>query len=240
MDQEFACLTVLSSYPLSHGFENGPPTRSCSAAAVEYHEHRLLLTVAHAVQPDEAWAVELGYERIRGARLWNVGAMQYMLEVARDKARTVDFCFTSVPGDLRAKWQRFSDQGQLVEERERIVLRSGFSMAPQPNVKYGFAGLTRRTSEPAPPGHPHAIAGAELTVETGLTYRETADGLDTYDLGHRHPGDEHYVGCSGAPVLSEHGDLVGLVVCGSVSQATVSALPLRRYRGAVDAALASS
>ena len=238
MNQEFARFAVLASYPLSHGFENGPPARACSGAVVEYGGHRLVLTVSHAVRSDEIWAIELQYERSRGAKLWKVGTMQYMLEIARDEVREVDFSFASVPADLRAKWQRFSDQGQLVEQQERVILESDFSVAPRPGVKYGFAGLTRRTSEPAPPGHPHAIAGAELRVETGLTYRETANGLDKYDLDHPHPGHEHYHGCSGAPVLSEDGDLVGLVVCGCVSQSTISALPLRSYRGAVDAALA--
>jgi hypothetical protein len=238
MDQEFAWLTILASYPLRHGYEDGPPHGNCSGAIVQCATHRLVLTVSHAVRPAEEWAIELHYEPDSGTKLWKLGPMQYTLSIDGAGLQEVDFAFTTVPTDVEARWQRFSDDGALVEEQGRVVLSSDLSAAPRPGVIYGFAGLTRHTIEPKPPHHPHAIAGAEVRVESGLTYRGMVQGLDHYALGHRHPGNEYYRGCSGAPVLSADGDLVGLVLGGSEADATIYALPLRHYRTALMAAVA--
>lgn len=236
MDEPFAWLTILASYPLRRGYEHGPPAESCSGTIVDYAGHRALLSVAHSVKPNEAWAIELQYEGSAGTKLWKLGTMNYMAVVESEVARPVDFAFTLVPLDVRARWQHFSEHGTLVAEEERLILRSDFSVIPRPEVKYGFAGLTKHTAEPAPPGNSHAISGADLRVETSLKYRDTVEGMDRYDLGHAHPGHEYYRGCSGAPVLSEDGDLVGLVVSGCESDATIRALPLRHYSSALAAA----
>jgi hypothetical protein len=240
MGLEFTWFTILASYPLRHGYEGGAPTANCSGAVIEFQGKRLLLTVAHAVKPDEAWALEIQYEASRGTKLWKLGQMQYFLQVEPSVIKDVDFAFTEIPTDLRAKYQRFSEQGIVIGADERVILDTDLTAAPHQGLKYGFAGGTQHTGEPALPGFPHEIAGSELRYETGLTYRDTVDGLDRYDLGHPHPGHKYYKGCSGAPLLSENGDLVGLVVCGSEEDATIFALPLRQYASAIAAALKTS
>lgn len=237
MNKDFAKFVLLASHPLSHGFENGPPLGRCSGTIVEYRENRLILTVAHAVQPDEAWAIELEYKGTQGMKLYRIGAMEYLIEVTGKQIREVDFSFTIVPQNVQAKWQQFSDQGKVVDEEERVILLSDLSSSPLPNLKYGFAGIAHPTSEPAPPGIPHKISGGEFTIETELTFIETVNGLDKYSLGKKHPGDDHYIGCSGAPLLSEDGDLVGLVVSGCELDSTINALPLRKYRSYIDVKL---
>lgn len=204
---------------------------------MQKHGHRVLLTVSHSVTPNEMWAVEVCYDAKNGMKLWKLGSMDYVMAIDQAGTREVDFAFRSVPDALRSYYQRFSDIGTLVSEVERVVLLSDLIDKPRANRKFGFAGVSRITSEPRPPVLAHAIRGGEMQVETELTFLATEQDLDIFRLGHRHPGHIAYEGCSGAPVISEHGELVGLVVGGCESDSTIRSLPLRFYASAVHAAM---
>jgi hypothetical protein len=239
MDREFATFLILASYPLRRLEPSGIPTGSCSGTIVQTGAHRVLLSVSHSVAPDESWAVEVRYDPVKGTELWRVGNMEYVRAIDQAGVRNVDFSFRTVPDELRSYFQRFSDTGFLMSEHERLVLRSDLTAEPKCGCAYGFAGFSGVTTEPRPPTLAHQILGGELQVETGLAFLRTERDFDFFGLRHQHPGHAAYRGCSGAPIISEDGDLVGLVVRGCESDSTILSLPLRFYASAVAAALDS-
>ena len=239
MDEEFKLFTILSSYPLRRGYEEGAPEETCSGCIVEFRGHRIVLTVSHAVRPDEKWAIELYYEDPKGTKLWEIGTMDFLTEVKSSGVTDVDVAFAKVPDDIESRFQQFDENGKVAHSQRRVVLDCGLDVKPDETQTYGFSGLTRFTKEVQPPSLSHEIAGAKLQVECNMEYMGLEEGLDRFKLDHDHPGDAEYKGCSGAPILSCEGELVGLVIGGCKEKNEIYGLPLRNYTDAIKISLES-
>jgi hypothetical protein len=240
MDCEFAAFVTLATVPLRRLEASGLPTKPCSGTIVDGYSRRILLTASHAVRPDEQWAVEIRYDSQNGTQLYRLGAMQYVMASGYGPTAEVDLAFCIVGTDFCPRFQCFNDAGVIAEETPRIVLKSDLRVPPRTGIKYGFSGTSGVTLEPRPPALNHAILSGRVPLELGLTFLESDTEYDIFQLGHAHPGHSAFRGCSGAPIISEEGDLVGLLVGGCESTSTIRSLPLRRYASAVAAGIQSS
>ena len=73
-----------------------------------------------------------------------------------------------------------------------------------------------------------------MRVYSGLTYSRTESDYHIFTLPFKHPGHEQFQGCSGAPVFSDSGELVGLVCKGRIEQDEIWAISINAYKVALD------
>lgn len=232
-DPEWEQLLLLTSIPLREFDTAGQVMNAASGCLVEYRDQRLLLTVEHATRNGGRWAIELDYSPITGTQLHPIGPLQFVRECdlfGTDPPRTVDLAYAFVPSGLCPRFAVYQGR-DLVRRLPRLVLRSDFSAIPRAGQRYGFSGHVQLGWVPGDPPELHA----DVQLETGLVLAGMEAGDDIYAVEHSFPGDERYKGCSGAPILSTDGDLVGLVLGRVTGQPLLRALPLRRYRAAIDA-----
>jgi hypothetical protein len=76
--------------------------------------------------------------------------------------------------------------------------------------------------------------GGKLKVYSGLIYSRTENDYHVFTLPFEHPGHQYFQGCSGAPVLSPSGALVGLVCKGCEQQNEICAISASAYKIAID------
>ena len=233
-DPDWEALIIGCSIPLRQLGPDNEVVKLASGCIVAYEEERILLTVEHATGNEGNWAIEVEFDPERGARLYKLGPMSFFAKFLFGKVpEFVDLAYTRLPEHVRPKIQDLNPRGEIFREAERLELVSQLDQEPLPGVRYGFAGL----------GHAFRTERelhAELQHEPNLSYLREEEGLFVFALNHKHPGDTFYKGCSGAPILSQDGDLVSLVVGGCEMEGTIIGVPLSRYRGALKVSLLES
>ena len=205
-----------------------------SACMVMFKGRRILLTVQHAVKRQGIWAMEIAYRPPNGTLIYQLGPMNFFVRVAPGKrSRHIDFAYVCLPDDVQPLIQEVSPRGEIYREEPRLTLDSALDQEPQKGMRYGFAGFGNNDRSE------HAVFG-DVQLEDNLSFLRERSGLYYFRLNHDHPGHEVYEGCSGAPILSQEGDLVGLVVGGSKSAKTIRAVALPQYRGVLEVSLENS
>ena len=76
--------------------------------------------------------------------------------------------------------------------------------------------------------------GGELKIYTELAYLRTEGDYFVFKLPFKHPGHEHFQGCSGAPILNADGQPVALVCCGEESNDEIWGISLEKFKVAID------
>jgi hypothetical protein len=228
-DPEWELLLLLSSYPLRELDAKSKVVDSASGCIISYRAQRTVLTVAHVTGNQGRWAIELRHEAGVGTKLYEIGTMNLLarMDPGTGSVRPVDLAYAAAPNDLQATYALYQAR-TLVREEPRVGLATDLSASPEHGRRYGFSGQVKVDRVDVV-----QELQADVELETGLIYEGEENFYDIYSLDHPHPGDASYKGCSGAPILSPDGDLVGLV-CGRGTGETVRALPLRRYRVAFD------
>jgi hypothetical protein len=72
-----------------------------------------------------------------------------------------------------------------------------------------------------------------------MQYLETKDDMHIFRLGSKHPGHDRFRGCSGAPIISKNGQVVGLVCGGDSNSDTIYGIALSAYKTFVEMQLAA-
>ena len=108
--------------------------------------------------------------------------------------------------------------------------------SPAKNIFYGFCGSVKPLVEP----HLTAtIFSGELSNYVGLTYARSEGDFHVFNLPTLHGGHENFKGCSGAPVIDELGNVVGLVSCGVEDANEIWAFNFQPYLCALDILVAT-
>jgi hypothetical protein len=150
----------------------------------------------------------------------------------------IDFSMVTVPSDLRPLRQTQDKAGNFVDEVSITIHRPTLNEAPNTDEYYGFCGFVHVTVENH---HGKNFSGRECATYDGLRFVSERDiegnPYDIYRLPRSHPGHDEFRGCSGAPMISGSGQLVGLLCRGNEETDELHALPLRRYKSTIDAYL---
>ncbi len=189
--------------------------------------------MSHATGDQGNWAIQLRYIPGKGAALYQLGAM-YFLEtgsLADLRVKEVDFSYVEVPSELCAYRQEVASLATIKSEIPITVHNMSFEEVPQCGVSYGFCGIVFPTYEEH---FGQFCVGGEPRVYSGLTYLRTEDDYHVFSLPFEHPGHKHFEGCSGAPVVSEHGGIVGLVCGGDEKTKEVWAVSTNTYKVVID------
>jgi hypothetical protein len=227
-------VSYLSSVPLRRIGEDGLPNGIASGCLVSYGGRKILLTVAHATATPGRWAIELRYLPLsKEVELHALGPMQFLVtgEIGNG-SRLLEFSYATVPDSLNAYRQVIDENSfDIISEEKISVHLLSAAMQPAENIFYGFCGSVKPLLEP----HARAtIFSGELVNYIGLTYARSEGDFHVFTLPTLHGGHENFKGCSGAPMVDESGDIVGLVSYGDESANEIFAFNFHPYLFALD------
>jgi hypothetical protein len=210
------------------------PTGIASGCFIDYLGKRILLSVQHATGNGKAWAIQQQYVPSKGAELYRLGAMNFLVKgnIKTSEITDVDFSYTEIPESTLAKRQEINPfTSEIVSEESIVVLTPSLEEEPNSASKYGFSGLVQPSIE----SHgPNECLVTEPRVYTGLEFDRTEGDYHYFKLPFQHPGHEQFQGCSGAPIISESGELVALVCGGNMYTNELYGISLKAYKLPID------
>lgn len=219
-----------SSVPLCRLDDSGHPSRPASGALVRFKGKNILLTVEHVTGDFGDWAIQIQYEPDNGTKLFRLGAMNFLRrgDVSSGKFKTIDFSYLVVPEDIRPLKQEITESFEILGGIPIDVHELKFPCLPDQNESYGFSGFIKASIEQ----HPHAlILSSEAQIYDGLKYIETRDNdVLVFSMPETHPGHAEFEGCSGSPIISSKGEVIGLLTGGSESRNEIYGVSLESYR----------
>ncbi|WP_249975482.1 hypothetical protein [Vreelandella olivaria] len=234
MIDDFERKLWLSTVPLVSTNGGGVPTGIASGCFVRYGGKKLLLSVQHATGNGAVWAIQQQYVPNKGAELYRLGGINFLMKanIHTSEVVDVDFSYVEVPETTFAKRQEIDPHtSRIISEEFISELCPSLEISPHSHTKYGFSGLVQPSLEQH--GGKDCLV-TEVRVYTGLEYLRTDGDYHYFKLPFAHPGHEHFKGCSGAPIIGEDGELVALVCGGSTQSNELWGISLKAYKLPVD------
>ena len=221
---------LLSSIPLRKINDELLPVGIASGCLIDYLDTRIVLSVFHATRRDDNWALEVKYEHGKGTQLYRPGGFHHLgeMKLGIAKISEIDFSYREVSSDLETYFQEISPSGAIGTERVREVFKPDFSVQPNTNEVYGFAGQVM------PEMHGTSALVTETQVCHGLKFIGTESDYHVFELPFPHPGHERFRGCSGAPIIDTKGNVVALVCHGDIERNAIFGISLNKYKIALD------
>lgn len=221
----------LSSIPIRRIKSDGMPNGIASACIINYEGKHIVLTVHHATGDMHNWGIQVKYEPTKGTLIKPLGSMNFLksLDLNTNISSDIDFAYVEIPVDIEPLSQEIdAKSGSIINERQRLVLKVNFNMTPDVNESYGFSGQIM-------PEIDRNVLITELRTYTGLKYVGNEGDFYAFELPSKHPGHDHFKGCSGAPIIDTKGNAIALVCNGDTSTNRVYGISLARYEIAINA-----
>ncbi|NOX99690.1 MAG: hypothetical protein GXP30_08185, partial [Verrucomicrobia bacterium] len=175
-----------------------------------------------------------GFDAAKGQMaLYQLGQMgfveKFVLKRNKIKEREFDFSYKLLTEEIAPRRQKLKEDGSILQDEAILPITTELSDLPNDEKRYGFWGCTKQHKN-----------GKFLKVtpkcETDLRY----DGVGEYNQMYLFRTPEpyrsykEYQGCSGAPILSEDGELVALAVEGNKKKTGIFGLPIHTIRPLFD------
>lgn len=218
----------LYSIPLVAIDGNDMPCRLGSGCLIDLNNKRLLLGVRHVTDNDKNWTVHVEYIVGTGAKNYSFGAPTYIkrINLKNGSYEDLDFFCVEVPSDLLPKMQKVVGLNAIESEQDKLVFAATQISEPNTKVQYSFFGLTQPL-----------LAGQFFEIQpihvNNLSFLRDEDHRLVFSLATKHPGHPIFQGTSGAPIIDDKGNLVGLVMGGCEQRNEIFAFPLSRYASAL-------
>jgi len=221
--------------------EQMKPTSVASGCLANFMDKRFLLTVEHATRNQGNWAIELEYEKNTGAKLYQMGRMNFLMKftLPSGMSGTVDFSYVEIPDDLQVYRHYLTPHGDTISKDEIHTYTSDFNTQPSEDDVYGFAGsvLTEITPNPFQLSRPYLHS--EFRCYEGLTFDRKEGDFFVFKLPYKHPGHKYFKGCSGAPIVNSKNELLGLICNGNTKTDEIYAISLPLMKIALEATILS-
>jgi hypothetical protein len=236
-DSEWKQEIVLASVPLWKYNDDEVPIAVASACLIDYLGSRFVLSIAHASIAVSTWNAEIktvskDTDSTYGTTLQPVN-MGYLTEINFEdddstEPKIVDFTYRKVKPDTSSYHDiALLGDGQTLGAA-RTVFTPNFDIVPSPLKKYGFYGKVRFGG----------VEGRRIIfedkLEHDLTYVREEGEYFIFKLSHKYGSHDNYRGCSGAPIIDEDLNLIGLVSYGVKSQNLIYAINIAKYRAALE------
>lgn len=215
------------------------PVGVASGCLAVFKNKRFLLTVEHATGNQGNWAIELEYEKVNGTKLYQLGAMNFLMKftLPDGNAETVDFSYVEIPDDLLVYRHYLTAKEETIGKDVVCDYKIDSSVQPSKDDCYGFAGgvLTELAPNPFLPNRPHLIR--EFRCYNGLKFDRVDGNFFVFKLPYKHPGHEQFQGCSGAPIVNSKNEPVGLICNGIIERDEIYAISLPIMKIALEASI---
>lgn len=228
-----------SSVQLVQLDSNKQPMGIASGCLVRCKGKTVLLTVEHATGNHGNWAIQLDYDKARGVKCYQLGAMNFLkrISVPAGTLETIDFSYAVVPDDLKACRQSLTLSGETNSTHEVSVYVGPFDVLPTSTERYAFSGAVMPSTYDNMYDQNRPVLDCELAAYTGLTFLRTEGDFHVFKLPFSHPGHLYFKGCSGAPILNGRGHPVALVSSGIIQQDEIFGIALDRFMPIIEATL---
>lgn len=225
---------VLASVPLWK-YKDGIPIAVASACLIDFMNCRFLLSIAHASIATSIWCMEIkGVVKDENGALGTVLQpidMGFLTEINLENEsnpKIVDFTYRKLPPDTTSYQVLSIIRNDKVFGAERSVLKAKYDIILCKTTKYGFYGKVRFG------GVKDRQIIFEDRLEDDLTYMGTEGDYFVFKLSHKYGSHDNYRGCSGAPIIDENKNLIGLVSYGIKSKNLIYALNISNYLSALE------
>ncbi len=211
-----ASQVMYSSVQLVQLDSNNQPKGIASGCLVRCKGKTILLTVEHVTGNHGNWAIQLDYDKARGVKCYQLGAMNFLkrLSGSAGTLETIDFSYAIVPEDLKVCRQSLTLSGETTATHEVPVFVGPFEVLPTSTELFAFAGSVMPTTYENVYDQDRPVLDCELAIYTGLTFLRTEGDFHVFKLPFSHSGHPNFKGCSGAPILNGKGHPVALVASG--------------------------
>lgn len=201
-------------------------TGTASGLLLEIESTRYLLTAAHALK----------FGKLSLQVKWDADRRQTAtipLNMVPFSDKDVDLAWCSVGSNENPLFQELDMvqlSGKITNSKACKIYEEGDIKEPSQGTLYGFAGGTKPWKE----DHSTRIQDVKFHgVVIRICYPIEFIGAGTYgytfQLSGRHPGDSYIEGCSGAPIVDMHGNVVAIVSKGCEKKSEIYGVPLKRH-----------
>lgn len=221
----------LSSIPLRRIDASYMPDGIASACIFHYEGKRLLLTVHHATGDMANWGIQVRFEPGKGTAIQPLGSMNFLrsFNIYNNLTRDIDFAYVEIAKNLAITSQTIDPKSNaIICEINRHDSKIDFNLAPSKNESYGFSGQVMPSVE-------NNKLITEVRTYMDLKYVGDEDDYYVFELPFKHPGHEHFKGCSGAPIIDTEGNVVALICKGDIQTNKIYGISLKRYEIAINA-----
>jgi hypothetical protein len=212
-----------------------------SGCLVLRNGRKVLLSVSHLYQKVTRWAVHVEFDQgRRAAKNFQLGGLPTFLRRCSLKngvLEELDFFVAVLPDDFAPKHQVWRAVDVLEQDDAKTCFSGDAITAPTQGASYEFEGVVQGELSPG-----FGVPNFFTAVESGATLvyeKEEGDSL-RFSVKGGHKGHIWYYGCSGAPILSESGELVALVEKGNDSENAIFGVPIAKYLPFIDACIATA
>jgi hypothetical protein len=229
---------VLASIPLWKYDANLFPLANASGCLIDYAGSRFLLSIAHASIAVDEWNFEVETLNISdngeaGTKIQPF-SMQFLTEASLldktinfTKPKIADFTYKRISKELDSRHDVLFADGRIMTAK-RTIFTPKFDRIPSMDKRYGFFGQVRFAG----------VEGQRIVfdhrLEDNLKYVGKQGHEFVFELPHPYGSHKNYQGCSGAPIIDEDGELIGLVSYGLKTTNCIYATDINRYRAALD------
>lgn len=221
-----------------------------SGCLLDYGKYRYLLTVTHNIgDGKKELQIPLKWDLVvtdsvkpigKNLNTLVAGSAFEGMKDPMDVMEDIDFSFcrypfTEVP--LFNKIDRNTEK--VLATRPCTIFKETSVERPKEGQLYGFAGHTRPcVVKDELSAEERFLRLSDYRVASNLRFvgeEKTQYGLQyAFELPTGHPTDDKsFKGCSGAPIVDEHGRVVALVSCGSLTRSRIYGVPIKNYIAAI-------
>lgn len=212
------------------------PVNYASGTIIRFKGKKILLTVFHATGNQNNWALQLEYIPKKGTKNFQLGPMNFLMKVHIQKQdiEDVDLSYVEIPESIEAFRQEIEFPNKIKNKVGITVHETDLSKAPELNANYGFCGMVMPETEEH---FGNIFVDGTLRIYEQIRFVRTENDYYVFELPFDHPGHKHFEGCSGAPVIDEDGNIVGLVCYGNDETNEIFVIALTSYKLAIEAFL---
>ena len=220
---------ILSTIPLRKTNLDLEPVGIGSGLIAVVNEQKFIISAEHVINQinDGDWYIECEYEPERCAtKLHRIGtpSMALQFNIQTGGSYMPDISWQRLPNDFTSIFQKFSTSGVLQASEPRKEFNILNEILPNLRDNYAFSGNIQPNYDPSAP-----LRSLETTwhVYANLKFHHSTDKFDYYRLPFEHPGHIFFEGCSGAPLVNQRFEVIGLI--SGYDDQLIRVLPLRFY-----------
>jgi hypothetical protein len=231
--------------------QTNQPIQYGSGCLVSYKGKLLVLSVNHVTRLKgiETYAlIETGLPTKEGQTpFYSTGGLVYfdkfrglnidtkdISQITFEEEEPLDITFTSVKADILLMQKEFEYEGEKITAGQKVILNLDLADDPKSEHYFGFFGHIKHDI------FDNQIIKSEVTFKLDLSFQSTTK--DRFHLFHANEiikSKKDYAGTSGAPILNQEGQLVGLACSIIVGTKSVFAFPINYCKQLIDISIDS-